>query len=142
MNQFRIAIVAALMATPALAWDRSLSGGDWTCDDLGQCHLITPDFWQSSGPYTAPPQNDVRCVSGCSGGVSDMSGSISGGAALTVTRPSSPTDAETSGSLPYNVSFPPKTKCDVGWTLVPVGHATDPTVIYKCAAVGDLRDPE
>jgi hypothetical protein len=97
MNQFRIAIVAALMATPAWAWDRSLPGGDWTCDDFGGCR-----------PMEVVQSNPVQ-------------------------------------SNPVAITAPPKTKCDEGWTLVPVGHALSPetyTIIYKCAAVGDLRDPE
>jgi hypothetical protein len=39
---------------------------------------------------------------------------------------------------------PEKTKCSPGWTMVDVASRVSggETIIHKCAAVGDLRDPE
>ena len=100
MNQFRIAIIFALMATTVWAGDA------WTCDGSGQC------FDGSGQPFrTVTPQ--------------------------TYWRP--PSAGQTTAPMTANTT--PKTKCLPGWTLVDV-YSSHSEPIHKCAAVGDLRDPE
>jgi hypothetical protein len=43
---------------------------------------------------------------------------------------------------PIEATLPTKTKCEAGWTLVYVDTAHGGFNTAKCAAVGDLRDPE
>jgi hypothetical protein len=115
----RIAAVVALMATPAWAGESSLSGGDWACNDSGQCSptWVTPSqTWQPPGVRPFPGEGTTS-------------------APLATLLTGTNTSLETIPSSP-----PPPPICKPGWTAVDVASGT--TIVHKCAAVGDLRDPE